>query len=129
MNVLAPCPGCSRHVSAAEPRCPFCGAPPPLAPRPRLPTGRLGRAATFAFGAALAASACSETTGGDAGVDAGAIAGDAGADAGDAPEDAGSDAGTDAGAGDDAGTDAAIPDDAGTDSGGIFPPYGAPPRD
>lgn len=53
---LVPCAGCGRHVKAGEAACPFCGGAPsePIA-RP-LPSARLGRAATFAFGAALAAA-------------------------------------------------------------------------
>jgi hypothetical protein len=106
-------------VRDVDARCPFCGAEIAASVRPpRLPARRLGRAATFAFGAVLAASACSDTngpgadasndqdagTGGDAAVieDAGATRDDAGVDSG--------------------------PPDAGTDSGGgVAPPYGAPP--
>ncbi len=66
---LTPCPDCARHVRFEEPACPFCGRPAPFpAPaRPRLP-GRLGRAAIFAFraaviGAAGATTACGSATG------------------------------------------------------------------
>jgi hypothetical protein len=58
---LAPCPGCHRHVRLDERACPFCGAalataaPPPE--RTAVPTQRLGRAALFAFGSAIATSA------------------------------------------------------------------------
>jgi|HubBroStandDraft_1064217.scaffolds.fasta_scaffold37267_1 hypothetical protein len=53
---LRPCPGCSRHVRASEPACPFCRGELDdafrSAPRPRAPTARLSRAALFAIGAA-----------------------------------------------------------------------------
>src|SRR5450432_2985721 len=64
MNHLVPCPECSRHVRVSETECPFCALPLNLAgtPEPQLPKTRLGRAATFAFGATLvsatALSAC-----------------------------------------------------------------------
>jgi len=51
---LLPCSGCSRHVRASESACPFCGTAIQAAEAPRGPAGRLGRAATFAFGAAVA---------------------------------------------------------------------------
>lgn len=57
---FVPCDGCARHVRASDPVCPFCGQPVrDDVPRP-LPSVRLGRAATFAFGAAigLATTAC-----------------------------------------------------------------------
>jgi hypothetical protein len=66
MSELAPCPECQRHVRTSETRCPFCGEAVSLAhlpPHP-LPGRRLGRAATFAFGAtvvgATALVACSD---------------------------------------------------------------------
>lgn len=55
MSRLEPCPGCSRHVRVEDRACPFCaeplafGALPPRA----APSRRLGRAATFAFGASV----------------------------------------------------------------------------
>jgi hypothetical protein len=53
---LVPCAGCGRHVKADDAACPFCGGAP-IEPHARsLPSARLGRAATFAFGAALAAA-------------------------------------------------------------------------
>jgi hypothetical protein len=87
MAALIPCAGCARHVRSDESECPFCARPLDAAceeaEAPR-PARRLGRAATFAFGAALAASAagCSESHDGrrdsgtprDAGPDSGAIA-------------------------------------------------------
>lgn len=55
MTQLVPCPDCHRHVRKTETRCPFCAATVSLAhvPEPALPSRRLGRAATFAFGATL----------------------------------------------------------------------------
>lgn len=55
MNQLVPCPACRRHVRKMEAVCPFCSAVVFLAhlPKPALPSRRLGRAATFAFGATL----------------------------------------------------------------------------
>lgn len=103
---LAPCSGCRRHVSAEADSCPFCGAAITSSPVAGSPSARLGRAAIFAFGAAVASAGlagCSETHGpsDDAGT-----ARDAGAGATDAGVDAGYDAG-----------------------GGVVPPYGAPPED
>ncbi|MEZ4338787.1 MAG: hypothetical protein R3B82_19390 [Sandaracinaceae bacterium] len=104
--MLTPCAGCRRHVSTDAPTCPFCGAAVTAGPVPGSPAGRLGRAAFFAFGAAVASAnlaGCSETHGptDDAGTSS---------DAGGGATDAGVDAGHDAG-------------------GGIVPPYGAPPDD
>jgi len=98
MSHLVPCPECSRHVRVSEAACPFCALPLDLAgtPEPQLPKTRLGRAATFAFGATLvsasALAACSgsdETpgSGGSGGTTAtagsgGAAAGTTGATAG-----------------------------------------------
>jgi hypothetical protein len=55
MSQLTPCPECQRHVRKSETRCPFCGNAVSLAhiPAPALPRKRLGRAATFAFGASV----------------------------------------------------------------------------
>jgi hypothetical protein len=55
MSQLTPCPECQRHVRKSETRCPFCGNAVSLAhvPPPALPRKRLGRAATFAFGASV----------------------------------------------------------------------------
>lgn len=143
---LIPCPGCSRHVRAGELECPFCtsalGDAHRVAARPRLPAARLGRAATFAFGAAVATSiqvtGCGDSTErpDDAGprVDS-SIATDAGGedtDAGGEDTDAGT-VDTDAGLEDDGGAVAPLyggptPVDAGQDAGGgVFPAYGAPP--
>ncbi|MBX3274389.1 MAG: hypothetical protein KF729_29260 [Sandaracinaceae bacterium] len=96
---FAPCTGCGRHVRADDEACPFCGAAFAGAPPRPSPTARLGRAALFAFGAAVASAglgACGESHGPTD-------------DAGPTPTDAGVDAGFDAGA--------------------IAPPYGIPPDD
>jgi hypothetical protein len=67
MSHLLPCPSCSRHVRASEQECPFCGEALSLAgiPAPPLPTTRLGRAATFAFGATLIGATSIVACGGD----------------------------------------------------------------
>ncbi len=59
---LIPCLSCARHVRASESSCPFCGAVVPEGSASRaIPSAprRLGRAATFMFGASLAAAGCS----------------------------------------------------------------------
>jgi hypothetical protein len=67
MTDLEPCPHCDRHVMITETACPFCegdlaDAFADRAPR-SAPRVRLGRAATFAFGAvALAQGACGDST-------------------------------------------------------------------
>src|SRR4051812_10618389 len=55
MSQLTPCPECQRHVRKTEARCPFCDSALSLShlPAPVLPRQRLGRAATFAFGAGV----------------------------------------------------------------------------
>jgi hypothetical protein len=128
MAHFLPCPGCSRHVRASDAACPFCGAGLPLSLRsqkPVLPTKRLGRAATLAFGAALAAGStagCAEITtpSEDSGVnemeDAGGVVALYGA------------ASIDAGESEDAGQSVALygapaPEDAGPS---VTPAYGAP---
>jgi len=81
MNHLVPCPSCGRHVRASEARCPFCEAEQGAAPAPRpVPSGRLSRAATLAFGAMLGAAAA--TGCGSDGDDDSGGAGDAGESAG-----------------------------------------------
>jgi hypothetical protein len=66
---------CQRHVRVAEVSCPFCGVEllAELAER-AVPgtTQRLGRAATFVFGAAIAASGCARAVT-PAGSDAAAV--------------------------------------------------------
>jgi hypothetical protein len=55
MPFLRPCSGCNRHVRSEEARCPFCDAEIAAVLRPSpVPSGRIGRAALMAFGAALA---------------------------------------------------------------------------
>ena len=142
-NHLLPCPECARHVRVLHPVCPFCGHALPMAhravPAARAPRVRLGRAATFAFGAAVAtsvAAGCSDRDRARTSADGGSITTDSGGGATDAtvdPDGGGgpTDAGFDAGGGDtDGGTapDAGQPD-AGRDSGGIAPAYGAPAGD
>ena len=58
---LSICPSCTRHIRASESACPFCDTvlDAPL----RIPPDtnrRLGRAAAFVFGAAIAVSACGD---------------------------------------------------------------------
>ena len=137
MSQLAPCPTCARHVKKNEQACPFCSAVLSLEKivNRSAPAQRLGRAATFAFGAAVVTSlaACSGPT---APTDAGSGTDSGGA--GDASGTVDSGGGTDSGGAVDAGSanDAAAAVDAagaGNDSGaedaGFFPPYGAPPID
>ena len=68
---LLACPGCARHVRVSEKTCPFCSSPVPesfaSAPEPRRPTGRLSRAALYAFSATsltLATVACGSSLSG-----------------------------------------------------------------
>ncbi|HXK18945.1 MAG TPA: hypothetical protein VNG33_14135 [Polyangiaceae bacterium] len=73
MTQLIPCPSCNRHVRQAETSCPFCSAELSLGhvPQHPLPRARLGRAATFAFGATIVGAAaltgCSSTDDGKTG--------------------------------------------------------------
>jgi hypothetical protein len=118
-------------VRASESECPFCLTALEFGDTsaPRAPAARLGRAATFAFGAAVATTM--------------QVAGCSG---GTTPGDVDSGSGTDSGGGSeidahmpqvDAGSDAGMmalyggpPDDAGQDSGtGVVPAYGAPAID
>lgn len=109
---LTACSGCQRHVRVSEGACPFCGAEVDAASAPPVPVdlGRLGRAALFAFGATLGATAV-------------------GCDSAPAPAygappiDAGQDAGGPAPA------YGAPAIDAGLDAGGPAPAYGAAPID
>lgn len=70
MSELHPCPECRRHIRKTETTCPFCGESVSLAhlPSHSVPRNRLGRAATFAFGAsvvgATALVACGDDGGG-----------------------------------------------------------------
>jgi hypothetical protein len=85
MNQLEACPHCHRHVNVSETSCPFCArslvdAFANRAPR-IFPRARLGRAATFAFGAvAMAQGACGDNV--TPTTDAATIAPDALPDAG-----------------------------------------------
>lgn len=124
---LAPCPSCARHVRRRESACPFCGVALALEPAPiarMVPAPRLGRAALFTFGAALATttSAC-----------VGSAVPLYGAPIDAAPP---NDAALNDAAASDAGSDAGQPmtlyggpffDDAGADTGGSSADYGAPP--
>ncbi len=114
---LVPCPACARHVAIAETACPFCASalPTDLAKRV-IPgaTGRLSRAAAYAFTASLAVAACSSDDTSSSASDAGKT--DAGvADGGNAVPLYGAPV-TDAGGG----------GDSGNGDGGIAPLYGAP---
>jgi hypothetical protein len=135
MTQLLPCPSCARHVRQTETGCPFCGTSLSLADVPgrAVPTQRLARAATFAFGAAIATSVAACGGGTTPGNDAGGVVPLYGA-----PNDAGYDASTLAMYGGptiDAGSDAGGPGplygaptiDAGSDAGGPAPAYGAVP--
>jgi hypothetical protein len=120
MTQLLPCPSCARHVRRNEQACPFCSASVSF-PEPGVASvmPRLGRAALFTFGTALATSGCV----GNAVPLYGAPAPDTGLAADAAPAS-------------DAGTDAAVlamyggpPQDAGSDAGSPGPLYGAPAFD
>jgi len=123
-NALIPCQSCARHVRATESACPFCAAALPVSARSvqrALPKARLGRAATFAFGAAalaVSAAACGDDDGDDTTPPA--------------------DLGTDSSVRDLGTSDSGTPDedlgtaaDLGTeqDLGGVGPLYGGPPVD
>lgn len=111
MGFLMLCGACERHVRSDESTCPFCSAALEPAPPPPMPKRRLNRAATFAFGAAIAgATACGGT---HSGTDAGEET-----DAGSVEEDAGNVA-----------PPYGTPADGGFDAGPIAQPYGAPPDD
>jgi hypothetical protein len=66
VSSLVPCSGCRQHVRATETVCPFCAAPvaAPSAESAgaRSIVRRSKRAAWFALGASLAASACEDAT-------------------------------------------------------------------
>lgn len=110
MSELAPCPECQRHVRKDETCCPFCGQALSLSQLPArvLPRSRLGRAATFAFGATLA----SATLSGCGGDSERKKAGEGGAASGGVTASGGNDAGESGG-----GADVITP---------VVPPYGAP---
>lgn len=110
---LLPCPACERHVRVTESLCPFCGDALPLAYQSagaaNLPTKRLGRAAKFAFGAAVAGAMAVSGCGDDS-----------------APADSGTV--TDSGSATDSGTPGDASPDAADDS-GMVALYGGPPAD
>lgn len=117
MKTLVPCAGCGRHVRTSDAACPFCGQSIESDATSRAPGrthgARLGRAAIFAFGATIAATAaaCSPASNPDA----------SGNDA--QVQDSAPDAGNMALYG-------GPPVDAGpTDDGGTMPLYGGPPAD
>ncbi len=62
---LHPCPSCGRHVRRSETTCPFCATALSFAgvPERGVPAVRLGRAATFAFGAAVATAGAASLVG------------------------------------------------------------------
>src|SRR5690242_13884330 len=117
MNHLTPCPSCNRHVRTSESACPFCSAALSLAdvPAPVLPRARLGRAATFAFGATL--------------IGAASLVG-CGPDNGEGEEGGGGNAGASSGGSSSAGQPSAGSAGAGTTAGNgggtVGPVYGAP---
>jgi hypothetical protein len=119
---LHPCPSCARHVAPAA-SCPFCNASLANSPEHVVPKQRLGRAARFAFGAALVSVACGGPTDpGDGGATDGSTADQQSKDAS-----GGSDATSDATMNQDTGTDAGDMDVDRPDN--FLPPYGAPPPD
>ncbi len=116
MSHLVPCPHCSRHVRHNEASCPFCSgvlAFGDLAP-PALPRTRLGRAATFAFGATLAGATSLVACGGES---EGRKQGEGGTDSTGGTQSPGGKAS--AGNGTSAGNTGV--------GGNIAPPYGIPP--
>lgn len=72
MKTLVPCAGCGRHVRTSDAACPFCGhtieSDASARATARTHGARLGRAALFAFGATIAATAaaCSPASNPDA---------------------------------------------------------------
>lgn len=114
MNHLVPCPNCARHVRQTEAACPFCSvelALQHLSP-PALPRGRLGRAATFAFGASLVGATSLIACGGES---------ETGKPGSGGANSAGAGGSNSAGAG---GTSAGMFNGIG---GNVAPPYGIPP--
>jgi hypothetical protein len=67
MTMLLPCTNCRRHVLHTEAECPFCATSLDFsqAAEPALPTRRLGRAATFAFGATMVSATALASCGGE----------------------------------------------------------------
>jgi len=127
MSHLVPCPACSRHVRVTEPTCPFCGDGLALAgtPAPSLPKSRLGRAATFAFGATLVGVTTVVACGGDdtssGGGSGGATTGTGGTSAGAAGSSSGTSGDATAGSAGSGGNGGGTVQD----SGGLMALYGA----
>lgn len=124
MSELTPCPRCQRHVRNTDLTCPFCEQALTRAGLPArpLPRTRLGRAATFAFGATLLSTTAfgcggeSESKkGGGAGTSSGGSASGGNALGGTAPGGVAS-GGTLSGGGGEL-----------TGGTGVVPPYGSPP--
>ena len=131
MSQLVPCPACSRHVRVTEPTCPFCGDGLALAgtPAPGLPKSRLGRAATFAFGATLVGVTTLVACGGDdttPGGSGGSTSGTAGDSTGAAGTSSGA-AGTSSGSAGDVNAAGSAGSGTVQDSGGVMALYGAAP--
>jgi hypothetical protein len=147
MKQLVPCPQCSRHVRVSETECPFCALPLDLAgtPEPQLPRTRLGRAATFAFGATLVSATALAACGTDSDDSSGGGGGTSSAGATSSAGSAGT-GNSSAGSTSAAGTGSAMPlygapaagftgvgtagtgpGGNGTGGGGEFPLYGAAP--
>jgi hypothetical protein len=139
MIQLELCSGCQRHVRVTETACPFCGHALDFAttPAPALPKNRLGRAATFAFGASIVGVTAVVACGGDDTSPTGsgpATSGSAGAASGSGGS-AGAPSGSGGSAGGTGGAAGAEIGAAGTsggavqDSGGVVAMYGTPPPD
>lgn len=124
---LIPCDGCGRHVMSVEASCPFCGgAIDPHKAVPGRADRRMNRAAMWAFGAAVAASAatgCGDSHSPDGGMgepDAATVTDAGEVDSGNIAQPYG--APFDAGPPDAGPPDTGPPDP----DAGIAPPYGAP---
>lgn len=144
MSHLVPCPECDRHVRSRESECPFCGAGLELSavPARAMPRGRLGRAALFAFGAAIAGATMvgcgsddSSGSGGSAGTagtsgsggTGGGTAGSGGTGGGTAGSGGAAGGGGQAGAAGSGGTAGMAGASGNGGAAGLQPLYGAPP--
>ena len=126
MNQLVPCPSCARHVRQNEPACPFCSVELALGhvSPAVLPRVRLGRAATFAFGASLVGATSLVACGGDS------ETGKPGSGGANSVAGSSTVAGTAGAGGNSAGSAGVGGNSAGTYNGGggnIVPAYGVPP--
>jgi hypothetical protein len=129
MSQLAPCPSCKRHVRVNESSCPFCKSELDLAslPTPVLPRTRLGRAATFAFGATLVGASALASCGDDDGdTQRRGEGGSAGSEANGGSDDDGV-GGATAGQGGRAGSSGSAGAGGKSGDGGPVPVYGGPP--